>query len=391
MAPAFALYVEDILLREDITRDIVSVEVEDTVDVAGMITIEVANASHRYTDARLFGPGNEVEVHMGYGTALGFVGRGEFVRHNPRFPRAEFPTLSIKAYDRSHRMMRQELELQGEKSSTPRKAKKESGQPFDAPLGNVVKFLLRKYAIAAIVDPAIASKPVKFIQKKGTSDYEILRALANVEDCEFWVSFDPKLKLWVGNFRKIPRNGETRQDKTYTFRYGDGARSTLLDFDPEFALPAAVSEVQAWVWNPKAKEWALVNVEETKAGKSPKFSAATAADPKAPPGGTADPLDSMTRVKIAANGHSVVVLTRPFRDQAEAAAYVKGWIERHKDAFVVARGTIPGIETIRAGQVHRFEGVGVRYSGDYYLSTVRHKWTPGDGYLCEFAARKVIQ
>lgn len=391
MAPGFAIYVEDVLLREDITRDVASIEFEDTVDLASLLTIEVANPAHRYTDARLFGPGNEVEVHLGYGTALGFVGRAELIKHSPSFPRAQFPTLVLKGYDRSHRMMRQELELSGERSATPRKAKQESGRNWNGPLGDVVRRLLNKYGIAAIVDEAVASEAVRFVQKKGTTDYEIVRALANVEECEFWVAYDPQRKLWIGNFRKIPRGTTPRQDRTYVFRYGDGDRSTLLDFDPEFALPAAVSEVQAWVWNPKAKEWILVKSEETKAGKSPKFSAATAADPKAPPGGKAQALDSMSQIKIAANGHSVVVLTRPFRDQADAAAYVKNWIERHKDSFVVARGTLPGVESLRAGQTHRFEGLGDRYSGDYYLSTVRHKWTPGEGFLTEVAARKVIE
>jgi hypothetical protein len=61
----------------------------------------------------------------------------------------------------------------------------------------------------------------------------------------------------------------------------------------------------------------------------------------------------------------------------------------HKDNFITARGTVVGLETLRPGQVHTIDGVGIQLSGDYEFTTVTHKFS-GDGYVCEFFAHKVV-
>lgn len=95
-------------------------------------------------------------------------------------------------------------------------------------------------------------------------------------------------------------------------------------------------------------------------------------------------------IRILAGGHAFDVNPgRKFRTAAEAVAYAKAWFERHRDSLIVARGTLVGYEKLRAGTVHRIEGIGSRYSGDYYFITVGHEWS-GDGYVTDFVARKVL-
>ena len=410
-APTFALFVEDTVISSDVTDDVVEVLAESDVDLASKIEVTVKNTSSIYSDSTLFAPGNQIEVWMGYGDALGYVMRGEIIRHLPSFPKTgSIPTLKIVAHDLSHRMAREELRVKAAKGTVQKKVKgkpgKESGRVWGSKLEEVITEICEKYDIKAIVDPALAKVGEAFVQKKGTSDVAVIRALANLYGAEFFVEYDPTgrvygtddsgeiLKIqtpgtWVAHFRKPLTKPE---GKVYEFVYSEGDDGTLLSFDPEYGLPDAISEVCAWVFDRKAREWVQITTEETKAGKSPKFSAGTF-DPKkknSPPGGEVEALDSMTRLKIAASGHSIEVLTRKFRNVGDATAFVDSWLQRYKDAFVIGKGELPGVEPLKAGQIHKLGGIGKRLSGDYYFAKVAHKWTPGDGFGTEFSARKVI-
>lgn len=396
-APAVALYVEDTLLREDITRDLVEVKCDMALDLVTKIEVVVRNPRHRYTDSKIFAEGNEFEAHFGYGTRPEFIARGELVRFLPYYPGNEVPILRLIAYDRSWRLGRQATQITGGK--TPEKSKEEPGTLWTGTVGEVVTRILKKYGIVADVEPEVANEGEKFTQRKGESDISIVKALANLHGCEFIVEYDVSSRKlspdgvilspgkWIGRmYRVIPP-----QPKYYTFTYNeDAGASTIQQIELEWGLPDAVSEVQASVWDHKTRSWIVIMEQKTKPGKTPAFKSGKSTDPKAPPGGPAPALGSMTMVKIAASGHSVDVVTRPFDSQAQAAAWVKNWLNRYRDSFILAKGTLPGIETLRPGQTHYLEGLGDRYSGEYYFTSCVHRYTRG-GYLTEFGARKVIK
>jgi len=86
MAPAFRLFVEGHEVGEEVTQHVVEIDVEHTVDVISKTSIVVQDADNRWTDSILWEPGNEVDVFMGYGNALGHVGRFEILRHLPDYP-----------------------------------------------------------------------------------------------------------------------------------------------------------------------------------------------------------------------------------------------------------------------------------------------------------------
>ena len=153
MAPSFALFVENSELREDVTGDVISVMFEHSANMANLLTVVINNDNHKYTDNVVWSPGNEVELHLGYGTQVEFVGRGEIIRHLPNFPADGAPQLQIKAYDRSHRMMQQELKVSGGGSKRPKKSKPESGPRWEGQLEFVIQMLAEKYGMGIDVDP----------------------------------------------------------------------------------------------------------------------------------------------------------------------------------------------------------------------------------------------
>lgn len=393
MAPGLAVKVGDSLLGADITSAVISAEFEDTSDMVSKVSVTLDNRGMRFSDAQVFQPGNEVSLYMGYGPELAFIGRGEIVRHRPGFPREEAPALTIVGYDRSFRMMKEEMEIKGGGGEAPEKKKDESGRLWKGTLKECVTALFSKYGIKPLVEESIASIQVKFTQKKGTSDYKVLRALANLYGCETYTRWNDETKEWEGHFRAAI-NGKSNQSEFYTFRYAQGEASSLLEIDLDYSISETVTEVQAWVWDRGANggegDWLPLVEEEKEKGKKEKFSAGTFGD-TAFPGGQVDPLQFPTRLKLSASGHAVEILTRRFRDPVEAQIYVKLWLNAYKDSFVEATGTVIGIETLRAGQVHVLEGLGARFSGEYYWSMARHSWKPSEGYEVEFTARKVVE
>ena len=87
---------------------------EEDIDGASMLTIDIAipdkqeigkpTESGLSVDSKVFSEGNVVEVFIGYGDELTFMGRAEIVKWLPTFPESGFPTLQLKAFDARHRM-----------------------------------------------------------------------------------------------------------------------------------------------------------------------------------------------------------------------------------------------------------------------------------------------
>jgi phage protein D len=390
MAPSFAIFVEGNELREDVTEDIIGVTYEHTANVANLLSVTVNNDSHKYTDNVVWSPGNEVEIHLGYGTQVDFVGRGEIIRHLPTFPGDSAPVLMIKAYDRSWRMMQQELEITGGASKRPKKKKPESGIKWEGQISAIVGDLAEKYGMVADIDPDLGViEPKPFLQEKGTSDYKILRSLANLYGADFRVEYEPSGSAFFPGEWKVRflKPGKAEQSDVYTFVYAQGDDSTILSVDLEFGMPQTPSELQVWVFDRATKDWIVVSEEETEEDEPQEFSPATFV-PGIP--NDAPEIESMTKFRLGVGGHAIEVMQRKFPDAATAAQALKVWFQQRKDHFVIARARLPGITSLRSGQTHRFEGLGNRYTGDYFFSKVLHKWDSEAGYTVEVVANKVL-
>lgn len=398
-APAFALYVETTELQDDITSDVVSVSFEHTVDMASKLSVVLANPDNRYTDSAVFEPGNEISLHLGYGPILEFVGRGELTRHVPTFPSGDtVPSIELIGYDRSWRLGQQEMEITGGASKKPQKAGIESGKLHVGTVGSVATKILGAYGITPDVSPLVAAKPVKANQKKGTTDLAFMRALANLNDAELVVEYEPNPAgiggQWMGRLRPVEAAG-LLQLKRYTFLYDRSDASTVLSCRVDFAIDQTASEVQAMVWNPILRDWVVLSTEEPLPGLPRKPTPGDFANPGGAMGAAmASPppleIESMTQLKLAVAGHSLRVVTRRFKDPAEALAWCHAYLKRLKEQMILVSFEVPGVAELRAGQTHALDGIGVRFSGDYYLSEVRHVWSDS-GYICECKGHKVLK
>jgi phage protein D len=390
MSPTFAIEVEGEELNTGVTEFIESVEYESTDGMADALRIRAINPDFMLSNSKLFQPGNEVAVWMGYGNELEYIGRAILRKQTPNFPQNGMPTIRAVAFTKDVLMMDNEPEK-------PKKKKGKGGRVFkDSKFSSAVYDRAADYGFALDIDDT-PDEPSNFIQRPGQSDYEFVNGLANLNGYVFWVDGDENGQ-WKLYF-KMPGSLGVYQEKKYTFIYNQQDDSTLLSFQPEFLISGAITEMEVIVKDVRTGKLLKTKVKEEN-NASPDISAVgditgdvfdDNVDTGLDGAGTTEGLTSASDVKLFFNDYSFSVNTnRRFKTQLEVDNWAKQWFRRMRENFVLSRGRLIGVGNIRARQTHKLDGVGDLYNGDYYFTKVKHVCSKSQGYIIDFAARKVV-
>lgn len=368
-APRYRIKVVDKFLPPDVQRFITAVEYESADGIADVAKLRVSNPDFLISDSKIFQAGNELEIWFGYGTSLEFVGRADIAKVRPNFPEGEQPTLEIIAYTKDYLMM----------DGYP-----EAARTFDeAPVQDVVKELAATYRFREDIDPV--ERTITGVQKPGMSDFDLIRGLSNLTGYMFWVDGDAfgDHTLHFVNPQAI---GTARlQEKKYNFAYRAGPNTTLLEFEPEFAVRDSKVELRVAIRDP-ARGVNFIEVI-TEDEESPDIKSKAKADRAEKIEG---PIPSGAAVKIFFGEFSLEVVTdKTFINAEDARLWAQQWFRRRKENFVIGGGTLIGMETLRARQVHSLSGLGTAFNGDYYFARVSHRFA-GENYRTEFTARKHV-
>ena len=378
LRPTVKIEIEGEELSADVTNAVSRCEVELSREVTDQITLTVANPvadelgkgyagrSFVFLEEKAFQPGNEIRVHLGYGDRLTFVAGGIIQRFLPRFPADGVPTLTIVARDASIRLM--DGETAAEAASYPE---------FD--LDTAVRDVLNRHDIlAADVTPLVGTFRSDLQKKRGMTDYQFVKGLANIVGHEFRVRMNPTSFKWEAVWRPPVSD----QEKEFTFAYLNGPESTLLSFDPEWGLHDTPTEVRCFYFDRGTKTWELLEAKGAgKAGESTKGAK----------GKVTKEITDLDEIRIAAGDVAVeFVPERPFRTSDEAQRFADRWLKARRDLFLTGRGRCIGLEALRAGDVHRLEGIGVQLSGLWEMTTVAHVFDRTSGYYCDFFAHKQL-
>lgn len=454
LAPRFSLVVEGVELTSDVSRFVKELEFESAVDMADMLKVTFFNPGFGKTEGstgpdlvlfKALQPGNQVDLFLGYGDSMTFIGRTILSKHLPFYPSSGVPILTVIGYDKSHLMMNMEGDIAGGGQT---KVRFDKDQPFDKVRGfdstktgqppgesgktypnkehhKIVVEKANDWGMMADVDDVKVKKQPKadegIVQPRGCSDYKFLKMLANINDFEFWVDWDREFKMWVLHWKEPVRV----QRPQYTLVYNNGDRSSLLEFDTEYGLRDTISEVSVLAWDESRHTWVAMGVIESAEGKDPiyrkgggledRYDAPGGRDPKAQREEsefTGVPFDDQRaaaaaatdalilenlhsgKFRLAAAGVAIdVVPDKPFETLDQCMQFAWTWFHKRRDSFIVGKGKTVGIETLTPRRVHRLAGLGPRLGGDYYFQSVSHRVVPGKSlaYTNEFVANKVIK
>jgi phage protein D/phage baseplate assembly protein gpV len=109
-APRFEVRLAGVTMAADLADQIVSLEVETDLDLAGSFSFVLRNSGNGLLDSPLLDLGKTVEIHLGYGNELTPAFLGEIAAIEPSFPSDGPPTIRVAGYDRSYRMRRAQPE-----------------------------------------------------------------------------------------------------------------------------------------------------------------------------------------------------------------------------------------------------------------------------------------
>lgn len=374
LVPNYAIQVNGTPLKEGLYNAIQSVEVERELGMVDVTSIKVSNlfldetqkgtGRERMSDSKLFAEGNVIDVFGGYGDELEHVGHGVIQSWLPNFPKAGMPIFTIRAYGEGQDMMR------------PRKGA--PNQWRNATHDVVVKEICSQIYKYDVSEVAPSSNPaVKQIAKKdGISDYDFINELAKKNAYEFWVTWDEDKK----RNKVIWGPPQKNQGVTFNLFYDNGDETTLFSFDPYFQLAGQSTGVELMVWSRTKNVPILVIVLPTdKKAKKNKFSGGQAVQ------AIQEQISNGDDVMLATYGNFVRVITSnsAFSTADQAKAIADSVLSSGRYAFMYGRAQTIGLEVLLPRQVVELQNLGNRFSGKYYVRSIRHTFSK-DSFTTNF-------
>jgi phage protein D len=329
-------------LPSDMRSLINSVVVDDSLALPGMFAFEIASTSementNELIDDTLFSVGNVVEIKLGYGDQTETLMIGEITALEPEFVFDRLPVLTVRGYDRRHRLQRGRKTrtfLQQKDSDIASKIAREAGLSADA------------------VDSSV------------THDYVIQ---ANQTDLDFLHERARRIQYEVVVYDKELFFRPVQNDKSevLTLTMDDH----LLEFFPRLSTAGQVSEVSVRGWNPKERREIVSQAQ--------------------PESSTMGGTQSGPKMSEKAFGSALdIVSAQPLMTQAEADQMAKAVLNRKALSLIEGEGLCLGRTDLRAGKVIKIDGIGQRFGGQYYVTTATHRYTSGGGYRTRFQIRR---
>ncbi len=379
-APQYEIEVNDEPLNDKIKRFISHVEYESVDGMADLSRIRMANPDSLISNSKVFQPGNELSFFMGYEKGnLKHIGRTKIIRQVLNFPQDDEPTLQVIGYTRDYEMMDNEPE--GSVNRTWAVTE----------FSNVLDIVAGRYNFKKDIDKDEAIER-NIIQKTGTSDYEFVKEIANLSGFIFWVDGD-KNGDWVLHYKEPKKcydnlffeEGLMTQKKKYTFKYDFLNEGNLLSFTPELLIKGAKTKIAVAAKDVETGKQMYIELPEIDLN-TPEMNATGDQN-----GEIKAEFKTANSIKLYFKNYAFEVITgKKFENEADMQLWAEQWFRRMRESFILSRGRLVGNGNIMARQVHKIEGIGPGYDGDYYFSKVKHVIGGSSGYIIDFGARKLV-
>jgi phage protein D len=223
---------------DDLMQDLANVEVDDSLHIPDMFTVQIRDARLVWADSDLLKIGQEVEILAKAAGAGSEQPKrlliGEITSVEPDYPYGSAPVVVLRGYDRAHRLHR------GKKTRS-------FVQMTDS---DIVTKITREYGLKPDVDNT--TEVYEYILQNNQSDFEFVMERARRLGFSFLV--DDRTLLF-----KKP--GSTPAD-TVELEYGD----TLRMFKPRMTTASQFKEVVVKGWDPTNKRDIIGRAGSTGAG-----------------------------------------------------------------------------------------------------------------------------
>lgn len=344
LAPEFDIRIDgqDLPLKAKV--DLQGVTVHEDIGAASMFALRIMNwegaqAKVKWVDDDLFREGREVRVHMGYRDRTDEMIAGEITGLEPEFLAEDVPMLTVRGYDRRHRLMR------CRKTHSFLKMK---DSDIASQIARDASLIPRTEDTAVMHD---------YVLQHNQTDLEFLAGRAARIGYEVVVD-DTTL------YFRPPQN--TGSEAVTLRRSVD-----LMEFWPRLTTMTQVPEVHVRGWDRKEKKEI---VGKAKVGDETTTMGGENSGPKTAQGA----FDQAESSRV----------NRPVFSQPEADQIAKGLYNEMALAHITGEGVCIGRTDLRPGKLIKMEDLGRRFSGLYYVTSTTHVYSIVHGYRTEFTCRR---
>jgi phage protein D len=354
-APDYKIVVGNQELDPDSKGDVLDLKV--TMDLNNLthfdLTVNNWDDKHlafKYSDTATFDLGNEVRVQMGYAGKLLTMVRGLITSLTPRFPESGPPTLVVGGQDKMVRLV--------------------DRKPKD---GEIKKFvnktdseIVEVIALRNDLVPKITTTTQRYdiVIQKNQDDALFLMERAKRIDFDCFIGVDPDTGLDALYFQSPTDARDGSKVRMYVFEWG----KSLINFNPTLSLNRQVGKVTVKGWDPNTKS--IIKY--------------TAGSGDLPTSGSGDNGPSAVQTRL--RDREDIVVDQPVTSQQEAETLAKALLRERAYSYITANGQVIGLPDLRPGDNIEVQGLGKRFSGQYYVTKVEHA-LGSSGYLTTFDVR----
>ncbi len=348
-------------MEGELGTDLIEVVVDTNLFLPAMFSFTVHDnidqdtRKLQYADSDTFIPGAEVKIEIESdeipdetNAVKATLIIGEITAVEPLFSVDGVPQLRIRGYDRSHRLTR------GKKTRTYGDANPTGSGITEEQIINTIVQETDGITAKQVDTSGLSSIKYHYVMQYNQTDLEFLWSRASSLGYQVYV--DDKTLY----FQKADAHRGQTSEKPATLTWG----YNLSSFEPRMTLMHQITEAVVKGWDPKTK---------------------SAIEGK----GSTD--NSKTIPQIGLNKKGSALSKEAFKDPAEevvvdkpvvtidqAKAMAAARFAEAESEFVQAEGACrQGDPRLIAGRQVTIEGVGERFSGDYYITEARHNYSQG--------------
>jgi Bacteriophage probable baseplate hub protein len=376
-APEFEVFIEGVEADPTTRNDILDIKVHRDIEEMSGFDLELnnwddQNLRFKHSDSREFRLGSRVSVRLGYADRLLTVATGTISTLAPKFPDGASPTVSVSGVD-------------GMLKLKERKPTKDEDKNFvNMADWQIAERIAQRNKLRVVTTH---EGPVHdLVVQKNQSDAEFLMERAKRLDFDCFILPDPDTGEETLYFVRPTDGRDGRPIRLFRLTYQPGLTTgpsglpeglvpNLIDFTPTLTVSQQVSKLTVRGWDPRTKQELAftATAENLPAGQG---SAGGESGPEA--------ADS------AAGGRQEVLVDAPVTSQEEARELAIALLRERSYEFITATGRVAGLPELRPGDNLEIFGLGVRFSGTYFVKRVEHS-LGSSGFFTTFTGRRIHQ
>jgi uncharacterized protein involved in type VI secretion and phage assembly len=331
--PHFYIKLDGALAPDEMQTALQEIHIDSSLHLPDVATVVFEDNNAKWADHASLMPGKALVIESQVEGTTNQIFDGEIVELEPAFE-GQGQKLTVRAFDRLHRLTR----------------------------GRYVRTFVQ------MTDSDIMQKIIQEVglqaEVESTSQVHDHVFQPNQSNLEFLQTRASALGLYLYAEGKTIHCSKPKNEAPITLKLHE----QLSEFRPRLTTSAQVSEVKVLGWDIKKKE--------TVVGKATKGDAAPKTGAPASGGSAANDAHHM-EAKYLVNEPVV-------RTQKAAEELAKAVLNRFEGRYIEADGSASGDPHLLAGSIVKIEGVGTRFSGEYFVTSATHTFTTSGGYNTSF-------